>query len=106
MAASNLKKQATKKNEGSLAYVKGGLSTFFEAQDALAGERNSNIHFFSLFLLFLHMLWNNLKTSKTIALGLCFKRVRACDFFFIGKCASVRVLFFSFFSSPPPPHAL
>ncbi|KAG7236134.1 hypothetical protein INR49_000698 [Caranx melampygus] len=26
----------TKKNEGSLAYVKGGLSTFFEAQDALA----------------------------------------------------------------------
>ncbi|XP_070688007.1 exocyst complex component 2 [Pempheris klunzingeri] len=36
VAASNLKKQATKKNEGSLAYVKGGLSTFFEAQDALA----------------------------------------------------------------------
>uniref|UniRef100_A0A8C8F627 Exocyst complex component 2 n=1 Tax=Oncorhynchus tshawytscha TaxID=74940 RepID=A0A8C8F627_ONCTS len=36
MAASNLKKQATRKNEGSLAYVKGGLSTFFEAQDALA----------------------------------------------------------------------
>uniref|UniRef100_A0A3B5ANY9 Exocyst complex component 2 n=1 Tax=Stegastes partitus TaxID=144197 RepID=A0A3B5ANY9_9TELE len=36
MAASNLKKQATKKNEGSLAYVKGGLSTFFEAQDALS----------------------------------------------------------------------
>ncbi|XP_012990444.2 exocyst complex component 2 isoform X4 [Esox lucius] len=35
-AASNLKKQATTKNEGSLAYVKGGLSTFFEAQDALA----------------------------------------------------------------------
>ncbi|XP_020512359.2 exocyst complex component 2 isoform X1 [Labrus bergylta] len=35
-ASSNLKKQATKKNEGSLAYVKGGLSTFFEAQDALA----------------------------------------------------------------------
>ncbi|KAF7658486.1 hypothetical protein LDENG_00012320 [Lucifuga dentata] len=35
-AAGNLKKQATKKNEGSLAYVKGGLSTFFEAQDALA----------------------------------------------------------------------
>ncbi|XP_075901474.1 exocyst complex component 2 [Nelusetta ayraudi] len=35
-AAINLKKQATKKNEGSLAYVKGGLSTFFEAQDALA----------------------------------------------------------------------
>uniref|UniRef100_A0A671NTP1 Exocyst complex component 2 n=1 Tax=Sinocyclocheilus anshuiensis TaxID=1608454 RepID=A0A671NTP1_9TELE len=33
----NLKKQASKKNEGSLAYVKGGLSTFFEAQDALAG---------------------------------------------------------------------
>uniref|UniRef100_A0A671NMW0 Exocyst complex component 2 n=1 Tax=Sinocyclocheilus anshuiensis TaxID=1608454 RepID=A0A671NMW0_9TELE len=32
----NLKKQASKKNEGSLAYVKGGLSTFFEAQDALA----------------------------------------------------------------------
>lgn len=39
IAANNLKKQATKKNEGSLAYVKGGLSTFFEAQDALAGER-------------------------------------------------------------------
>lgn len=38
IAASNLKKQATKKNEGSLAYVKGGLSTFFEAQDALSGE--------------------------------------------------------------------
>ncbi|CAG5863110.1 unnamed protein product [Menidia menidia] len=36
MGANNLKKQATKKNEGSLAYVKGGLSTFFEAQDALA----------------------------------------------------------------------
>ncbi|KAJ8276861.1 hypothetical protein GJAV_G00068730 [Gymnothorax javanicus] len=36
LAAHNLKKQATKKNEGSLAYVKGGLSTFFEAQDALA----------------------------------------------------------------------
>ncbi|KAM7387751.1 hypothetical protein PAMP_023970 [Pampus punctatissimus] len=36
IASSNLKKQATKKNEGSLAYVKGGLSTFFEAQDALA----------------------------------------------------------------------
>ncbi|XP_077389524.1 exocyst complex component 2 [Festucalex cinctus] len=36
MAAINLKKQANKKNEGSLAYVKGGLSTFFEAQDALA----------------------------------------------------------------------
>uniref|UniRef100_A0A669F933 Exocyst complex component 2 n=1 Tax=Oreochromis niloticus TaxID=8128 RepID=A0A669F933_ORENI len=36
IAASNLKKQATKKNEGSLAYVKGGLSTFFEAQDALS----------------------------------------------------------------------
>ncbi|KAM7012187.1 exocyst complex component 2 isoform 1-T1 [Tautogolabrus adspersus] len=35
-ASSNLKKQSTKKNEGSLAYVKGGLSTFFEAQDALA----------------------------------------------------------------------
>lgn len=34
----NLKKQASKKNEGSLAYVKGGLSTFFEAQDALAGK--------------------------------------------------------------------
>lgn len=40
IAASNLKKQATKKNEGSLAYVKGGLSTFFEAQDALSGERD------------------------------------------------------------------
>ncbi|XP_076999617.1 exocyst complex component 2 isoform X4 [Tamandua tetradactyla] len=36
MAVSNLKKQANKKNEGSLAYVKGGLSTFFEAQDALS----------------------------------------------------------------------
>ncbi|XP_036376970.1 exocyst complex component 2 [Megalops cyprinoides] len=36
IAASNLRKQANKKNEGSLAYVKGGLSTFFEAQDALA----------------------------------------------------------------------
>lgn len=34
----NLKKQANKKNEGSLAYVKGGLSTFFEAQDALSGK--------------------------------------------------------------------
>ena len=36
-AASTLKRQATQKNEGSLAYVKGGLSTFFEAQDALSG---------------------------------------------------------------------
>ncbi|RXN26583.1 Exocyst complex component 2 [Labeo rohita] len=36
VAVGNLKKQASKKNEGSLAYVKGGLSTFFEAQDALA----------------------------------------------------------------------
>ncbi|MED6269685.1 Exocyst complex component 2 [Characodon lateralis] len=36
VSANNLKKQASKKNEGSLAYVKGGLSTFFEAQDALA----------------------------------------------------------------------
>uniref|UniRef100_A0AAR2KXX9 Exocyst complex component 2 n=1 Tax=Pygocentrus nattereri TaxID=42514 RepID=A0AAR2KXX9_PYGNA len=36
VASGNLKKQASKKNEGSLAYVKGGLSTFFEAQDALA----------------------------------------------------------------------
>ncbi|MGH0147517.1 UNVERIFIED_CONTAM: hypothetical protein FKN15_017237 [Acipenser sinensis] len=36
-AANNLRKQANKKNEGSLAYVKGGLSTFFEAQDALSG---------------------------------------------------------------------
>uniref|UniRef100_A0A1A7Z6U8 Exocyst complex component 2 n=1 Tax=Iconisemion striatum TaxID=60296 RepID=A0A1A7Z6U8_9TELE len=36
IAASNLRKQATKKNEGSLGYVKGGLSTFFEAQDALS----------------------------------------------------------------------
>uniref|UniRef100_A0A669DEZ7 Exocyst complex component 2 n=1 Tax=Oreochromis niloticus TaxID=8128 RepID=A0A669DEZ7_ORENI len=41
IAASNLKKQATKKNEGSLAYVKGGLSTFFEAQDALSGASNT-----------------------------------------------------------------
>ncbi|XP_044280448.1 exocyst complex component 2 isoform X3 [Varanus komodoensis] len=36
MAVMNLKKQASKKNEGSLQYVKGGLSTFFEAQDALS----------------------------------------------------------------------
>ncbi|TRY57029.1 hypothetical protein DNTS_023937 [Danionella cerebrum] len=36
LSVGNLKKQASKKNEGSLAYVKGGLSTFFEAQDALA----------------------------------------------------------------------
>ncbi|XP_066479614.1 exocyst complex component 2 [Tiliqua scincoides] len=36
MAVMNLKKQANKKNEGNLAYVKGGLSTFFEAQDALS----------------------------------------------------------------------
>uniref|UniRef100_F6YQX0 Exocyst complex component 2 n=1 Tax=Xenopus tropicalis TaxID=8364 RepID=F6YQX0_XENTR len=35
-AANNLRKQASKKNEGNVAYVKGGLSTFFEAQDALA----------------------------------------------------------------------
>ncbi|NXW21122.1 EXOC2 protein, partial [Circaetus pectoralis] len=35
-AVVHLKKQANKKNEGSLAYVKGGLSTFFEAQDALS----------------------------------------------------------------------
>ncbi|XP_063056714.1 exocyst complex component 2 [Engraulis encrasicolus] len=35
-ASGHLKKQATQKNEGSLAYVKGGLSTFFEAQDALS----------------------------------------------------------------------
>ncbi|XP_062412248.1 exocyst complex component 2 [Sardina pilchardus] len=35
-AAGTLKKQATQKSEGSLAYVKGGLSTFFEAQDALS----------------------------------------------------------------------
>ncbi|XP_038652674.1 exocyst complex component 2 isoform X2 [Scyliorhinus canicula] len=36
IAANYLRKQANKKNEGSLAYVKGGLSTFFEAQDALS----------------------------------------------------------------------
>uniref|UniRef100_A0A3Q2CEY2 Exocyst complex component 2 n=1 Tax=Cyprinodon variegatus TaxID=28743 RepID=A0A3Q2CEY2_CYPVA len=36
VAANNLKKHASKKNEGSMASVKGGLSTFFEAQDALA----------------------------------------------------------------------
>ncbi|XP_069765761.1 exocyst complex component 2 isoform X2 [Narcine bancroftii] len=36
VAANFLRKQANKKNEGSLAYVKGGLSTFFEAQDALS----------------------------------------------------------------------
>uniref|UniRef100_A0A8C5DZE5 Exocyst complex component 2 n=1 Tax=Gouania willdenowi TaxID=441366 RepID=A0A8C5DZE5_GOUWI len=41
VGVSNLKKQATKKNEGSLAYVKGGLSTFFEAQDALSGASNT-----------------------------------------------------------------
>uniref|UniRef100_A0A8C3FTQ6 Exocyst complex component 2 n=1 Tax=Chrysemys picta bellii TaxID=8478 RepID=A0A8C3FTQ6_CHRPI len=41
MAVMNLKKQANKKNEGSLAYVKGGLSTFFEAQDALSGASNT-----------------------------------------------------------------
>uniref|UniRef100_A0A2I3T671 Exocyst complex component 2 n=1 Tax=Pan troglodytes TaxID=9598 RepID=A0A2I3T671_PANTR len=38
MAVTNLKRQANKKSEGSLAYVKGGLSTFFEAQDALSGS--------------------------------------------------------------------
>lgn len=38
MAITHLKRQANKKSEGSLAYVKGGLSTFFEAQDALAGS--------------------------------------------------------------------
>ncbi|XP_068092912.1 exocyst complex component 2 [Hyperolius riggenbachi] len=36
IGANNLRKQASKKNEGNVAYVKGGLSTFFEAQDALA----------------------------------------------------------------------
>ncbi|CAN9500749.1 unnamed protein product [Ophioblennius macclurei] len=36
LAAGNLKKHSTKKNEGSLSSVKGGLSTFFEAQDALS----------------------------------------------------------------------
>ncbi|KAB0354715.1 hypothetical protein FD755_022174 [Muntiacus reevesi] len=36
MAITHLKRQANKKSEGSLAYVKGGLSTFFEAQDALS----------------------------------------------------------------------
>lgn len=36
MAVANLKRQANKKSEGSLACVKGGLSTFFEAQDALS----------------------------------------------------------------------
>ncbi|KAM9308773.1 exocyst complex component 2 [Gastrophryne carolinensis] len=36
IAANNLRKQASKKNEGNVAYVKGGLSTFFEAQNALA----------------------------------------------------------------------
>ncbi|KAB1261699.1 Exocyst complex component 2 [Camelus dromedarius] len=35
-AVAHLKRQANKKSEGSLAYVKGGLSTFFEAQDALS----------------------------------------------------------------------
>ena len=38
MAVAHLKRQANKKSEGSLAYVKGGLSTFFEAQDALSGK--------------------------------------------------------------------
>lgn len=38
MAVANLKRQANKKSEGSLACVKGGLSTFFEAQDALSGK--------------------------------------------------------------------
>ncbi|XP_032833331.2 exocyst complex component 2 [Petromyzon marinus] len=32
----NLRKQASKKDEGGLSCVKGGLSTFFEAQDALS----------------------------------------------------------------------
>ncbi|XP_019275466.1 exocyst complex component 2 isoform X2 [Panthera pardus] len=41
MAVTNLKRQANKKSEGSLAYVKGGLSTFFEAQDALSGASNT-----------------------------------------------------------------
>ncbi|XP_066862963.1 exocyst complex component 2 isoform X6 [Kogia breviceps] len=36
MAVTHLKRQANKKSEGSLACVKGGLSTFFEAQDALS----------------------------------------------------------------------
>ncbi|XP_036113301.1 exocyst complex component 2 isoform X2 [Molossus molossus] len=36
MAVTNLKRQANKKSESSLACVKGGLSTFFEAQDALS----------------------------------------------------------------------
>ncbi|XP_055263059.1 exocyst complex component 2 isoform X1 [Moschus berezovskii] len=35
-AISHLKRHANKKSEGSLAHVKGGLSTFFEAQDALS----------------------------------------------------------------------
>ncbi|XP_073080562.1 exocyst complex component 2 isoform X3 [Manis javanica] len=35
-AVTNLKRQASKKSEGSLAHAKGGLSTFFEAQDALS----------------------------------------------------------------------
>ncbi|KAL8182565.1 UNVERIFIED_CONTAM: Exocyst complex component 2 [Gekko kuhli] len=42
MAVMHLKKQANKKNEGSLAYVKGGLSTFFEAQDALSDSCLAN----------------------------------------------------------------
>uniref|UniRef100_A0A8D1HI64 Exocyst complex component 2 n=1 Tax=Sus scrofa TaxID=9823 RepID=A0A8D1HI64_PIG len=41
MAVAHLKRQANKKSEGSLAYVKGGLSTFFEAQDALSGASNT-----------------------------------------------------------------
>lgn len=40
-AVSHLKRQASKKSEGSLAHVKGGLSTFFEAQDALSGEASA-----------------------------------------------------------------
>uniref|UniRef100_UPI00358FCEE5 exocyst complex component 2-like isoform X1 n=1 Tax=Myxine glutinosa TaxID=7769 RepID=UPI00358FCEE5 len=36
VGASNLRKQALRKDEGGLSCVKGGLGTFFEAQDALS----------------------------------------------------------------------
>uniref|UniRef100_A0A8C4Q9B9 Exocyst complex component 2 n=1 Tax=Eptatretus burgeri TaxID=7764 RepID=A0A8C4Q9B9_EPTBU len=36
VGASNLRKQASRKDEGGLSCVKGGLGTFFEAQDALS----------------------------------------------------------------------
>lgn len=48
MAVTHLKRQANKKSEGSLAYVKGGLSTFFEAQDALSGKVTPPSHLLGL----------------------------------------------------------